>query len=55
MPWPVACNPSPGLIKKVTGLAGHPRAVKLVLLADRCRRSCGHRPKLDLGRPEIIA
>jgi hypothetical protein len=19
MPWPVACNPSPGLIKKVTG------------------------------------
>jgi hypothetical protein len=21
MPWPVACNPSPGLIKKVTGVA----------------------------------
>jgi len=25
MPWPVACKPSPGLIKKVTGWTGRRR------------------------------
>ncbi|MDT7617167.1 MAG: hypothetical protein QOF00_4614 [Pseudonocardiales bacterium] len=24
MPWPVACKPSPGLIKKVTGVDANP-------------------------------
>lgn len=49
MPWPVACKPSPGLIKKVTGVGVDETAFLRVTGQHPTRFAAWH-PRPDPGR-----
>jgi len=43
MPWPVACDPSPGLVKKVTGAPRSTRGPMVRALRQRLGAKGAHR------------